>query len=275
MAGARRVDRTSAGAATGGRTSGGLEPPTWVDGYRRTPCDRACVEETAEHPTATTPGEHEDEIAREVFTIRECVLADAATSVLAFVIAQATGVALPAERAARWHRTAVTVAAVRAFRAIRAGMALTSRGYELEADAMTRIMVELVVGTDEVLADPTGEEAERWLAQAMGKKIAARVDAAVAQPDGVYGPLSRAAHGDARGVLSLLDATADAPSIDWGPKSTARAASILRSYAVGARDFVVLVEEVTGADSTTDARQLDRLLTANIEGFAPDEDWTA
>jgi hypothetical protein len=224
-------------------------------------------------PTIGTPGDHENEIASRVVQLREYHLAEAATSVLAIVIERTTKIALPEEEAERQHRTAVTVAAIRAFRALRAGMSIVCRGYALEVDTMTRVMLELYVAATEILAEPSGRQAKRWLTKGMGKGITARVDAQVPRPDGVYGPLSRAAHGDPRAVLGLLSANDDEQAIEWGPAITPRIAEILLSYAVGARDFAVLLEQVAHNPHPEVAR-LDQLLVAAIPGFDPTKDWS-
>jgi hypothetical protein len=232
------------------------------------------VRSTTPTPSAGTPNDHENEIATEVVALLDYGLAEAATSVLAITIERATEQKLPEDDARRQHRTAVTVAAIRAFRALRSGIAIVCRGYELEADAMTRVMLELFVATQEVLADPSGSEAKRWLTQGMGKRIAARVDASIPRPDSVYAPLSRAAHGDPRVVLGLVTTSGADHEIHWGPSSTPRAAEILRSYAVGARDFAVLLEDVTEVRHPEVSR-LDEVLVAKVEGFEPAKDWSA
>ncbi len=70
-------------------------------------------------------------------------------------------------------------------------MAVVSRGYELEANAMTRVVLELLIATRDVLADASGAEAERWVRRVMGKGITARVDGAIPETAGRYGSLSR------------------------------------------------------------------------------------
>jgi hypothetical protein len=224
-------------------------------------------------PTIGTPNDHENEIASQVVQLREYHLAEAATSVLAIVIERTTEMPLPEEDAERQHRTAVTVAAIRAFRALRAGMSIVCRGYVLEADTMTRVMLELFVAATEVLAEPSGQEARRWLSKGMGKGIKARVDAQVPRPDGVYGPLSRAAHGDPRAVLGLPSPTDAEQAIEWGPALTPGIADVLRSYAVGARDFAVLLEQVAQNPHPEVAR-LDQMLVAAVPGFDPAKDWS-
>jgi hypothetical protein len=44
--------------------------------------------------------------------------------------------------------------------------------------------------------------------------------------------------------LGLLSATDDEQAIEWDPALTPRIADVLRTYAVGARDFAVLLEQV-------------------------------
>jgi hypothetical protein len=151
-------------------------------------------------------------------------------------------------------------------------MAVVCRGYELEADAMTRVLLELFIAAREALADPTGDKAERWMKRGMGKGIGTRVDAAVPHTTGVYRSLSRASHGDLRAVLGLAEGVGDDQAVEWGPRTTPRTAAILRSYAVGARDFAVLIEEVTDRQHDEVSR-LDIALSTNVDGFESDKKW--
>jgi predicted component of type VI protein secretion system len=231
------------------------------------------MESASPPPIVGIPHDHENEIARQVVVLREYHIAEAATSVLAIVLERTTSIPLPDEHSARQHRTAVTVASIRAFRALRAGMAMLCRGYALEADMLTRVMLELYVAATEILAETSGQEAERWLTKGMGKGIKARVDARVPQPEGVYGPLSRAAHGDPRAVLGLLIAADDEHAIEWGPALTPHIADVLRSYAVGARDFAVLLEQVA-QNTHPEVERLDEMLVAAVPGFDPAKDWS-
>jgi hypothetical protein len=150
-------------------------------------------------------------------------------------------------------------------------MATLAAGYELEADINKRVLSELAVAAEAILADPTGTEAGRWLAHGMGKKIKQRVDAMTGQQGGIYGPLSLAAHGDARALAGLR---AGGAVIEWGPRTTERTSKDLIAFAVGARDFAVLIERAVGLEHPQVAA-LDELLAAKVPDWAPDTDWSA
>src|SRR4051812_48709591 len=94
-------------------------------------------------PPDTTPAEHEAEIRNSYEQLCERGLAEMASSTLAVVIHETSQRPLPDSEADRLRLTASLFGAIRGFRAIRAGMAILGSGYELEADAMTRVVLEL------------------------------------------------------------------------------------------------------------------------------------
>jgi hypothetical protein len=115
-----------------------------------------------------SPTEHEDELRRRVSSSQERHLAEAASSVLAVVLERFGDVLTADQRldgnaidqsARRLIAGAILAASARTFRTVRAGIAVVSSGYEPEADAMTRVLLELYVSARAILDDPTGEEA--------------------------------------------------------------------------------------------------------------------
>jgi hypothetical protein len=144
-------------------------------------------------------------------------------------------------------------------------MTVMARGYEPEAEAFVRTIVELFVASQEFLKDGTGETARRWLREGMGKGIAKRVDRALTG-NVSYGMLSRAAHGDPRALLAL--AAEGGGSLEWGPRTTPAAAGTLRYLAVSARDFTVLLEQEFGARQP-ELHHLDEWLASAIPSFSP------
>ena len=66
---------------------------------------------------------------------------------------------------------------VRAFRVIRAGLAVLRSGWEPEARAHDRILVELNAHRAAIIKDPSGVEAQAWLARERGHGITKRVNA--------------------------------------------------------------------------------------------------
>lgn len=84
------------------------------------------------------------------------------------------------EDLAQWRQadsvrvTASMVGGIRAFRAVRAGMAILASGYELEADAMSRVLLELFVETRSAVQDASGETARVWLSGGRERGISSR-----------------------------------------------------------------------------------------------------
>ena len=221
-------------------------------------------------PWHAPPHEHEAALREEWNSLSERHVADAAGSVLAVAIDRATANKGTPEQEP--IKLAVLVAAIRAFRAIRAAMAAAAAGYELEAEAMNRAVLELFVSARAALDDSTGQEAQAWLAGKRTRGIGRRVDAAMPRR-GVYGALSQAVHGDPRGLVRLLGHDDDEQVIEWGPNRSDRAYGLLFAFAVGARDFAVLLEEA-GLGPHPELTPLDTLLEAKVPGFKRDRVWS-
>ena len=230
--------------------------------------------ESTDAPEYGTPADHEAEIDAAVRSLPDYQLAEVTTSLLAVLLEQCAEAAAAATENERLNRSALVAAAARAFRIIRAGMAVLAAGYELEADIHKRVMVELYVAAESVLADPSGAEAKRWLMHGMGKNIKGRVDALAPQPGGIYGPLSLASHGDARALHGLRGQEGDEPVINWGPGTTGQTVTDLRAFAIGARDFAVLLERAF-SQTFGELSAVDEVLAANIPDWAPAVDWEA
>jgi hypothetical protein len=159
----------------------------------------------------------EDDLSREFEALPERALGEVASTALAVVLVRCGGHRAPLGSADRWRETATTVAAVRGFRAVRAGMAMLAAGYELEARAMTRMLTELLVHAQAAVEDPSGEEAHAWMGGQREHGISARVRAKTPNSPDTYKTLSRAAHGDPKGLQALMTADGDADVLDWRP----------------------------------------------------------
>jgi hypothetical protein len=215
------------------------------------------------------PSQHEAEIAEGFAEMREYVLADYATSVLGACIHAVTeqGGDIDDPRMA-----AAVVGGIRAFRAVRSGMAVLSVGYELEADAMNRVLLELFVETRAAVDDQSGDIARQWFTGGRRRGIGARVQAAMPHNPAAYDTVSRAAHGDPRALLERARDIDGRAIIEWGPSRSGATAQCLIGFAVAARDMTVLLEEATGTRFASMA-DLDRALERSVPGWRPDATW--
>jgi hypothetical protein len=220
-----------------------------------------------------TPAEHEAEIRGLYERLPERELAEVASWTLAVVVHEV------GENNAWWEKgdtvrlTAAMVGGIRAFRAVRAGMAILANGYELEADAMSRVLLELFVETRSAVHDASGDAAKAWLSGHRVRGISSRVKAAMPHRPTTYGEVSRAAHGDPRAVIGLAVSEGDEHIVEWGAKQTPATARCLIGYAVGARDMAVLIEKATGNRFDV-IGALDRLMADRVPDWRPDADWT-
>ncbi|HEX5924844.1 MAG TPA: hypothetical protein VFY45_13510 [Baekduia sp.] len=231
-------------------------------------------------PSYGTPLEHEAEIWAAFEALPERALAELASSTLAVVLEETGSTPALWTTGDKQHQIRLQAAMVgairafRAFRAVRAGMAVLGHGYEIEADTMSRVLLELAVETRTAIDDLSGETARSWLAGERGYGISKRVRAAMPHRPETYGGLSRAAHGDPRALMGLAVAEEGGPVVEWGPRQTDATARCLIGLAVAARDMAVMLEEVTGQRSAAlDA--LDQVLAAQVNGWAPGADWSA
>lgn len=217
------------------------------------------------------PSQHEAEIAAGFAEMREYVVADYSTSVLGACIHAVT----EAQGEIGDPRIAAAVlGGIRAFRAARSGMAILSVGYEVEADAMNRVLLELFVETRAAVGDESGETARQWFSGGRRRGVGARVQAAMPHRPAVYDTVSRASHGDPRALLELAADVDGRSTIEWGPRRGAATARCLVGFAIAARDMTVLLEEATGERFASMA-ELDRALQHAVPGWSPDASWDA
>jgi hypothetical protein len=221
-----------------------------------------------------SPADHEAEINELYAALPERQLAELASSTLAVVLHEVSEDEALSGHADPFRVTAAVVGGIRAFRAIRAGMAILAAGYEVEADAMSRVVLELFVETRSAVHDPSGEIARAWLKGGTARGISGRVKAAMPKTPQTYAELSRAAHGDPRALLGLALGEGDEHVVEWGPRHTPATARCLIGYAVGSRDMAVLVEEATGGRFEV-VEALDRVMAESVPGWRPDADWKA
>lgn len=129
------------------------------------------------------------------------------------------------------------VIGVRALRTVRAARAVLACGYEAEARAHDRVLVELQAHRRAILDDQTGEEARAWLAAERGRGITKKVKAI--SPKDLYGNLSTDAHGDPRPVARLLDPTSNEFQI--APRRTVATRASLLLHAGFSRDQAAVI----------------------------------
>jgi hypothetical protein len=110
------------------------------------------------------------------------------------------------------------VIGIRVLRVVRAGRAVLAFGYEREARALDRILVELQAHRGAIIDDDTGTEALAWLQRRRKYGIGKLVEKS-APPD-LYGNLSADAHGDPTPVGRLLDPSTG--SIELAPRQGTR-----------------------------------------------------
>lgn len=218
-----------------------------------------------------TPREHERAVRSAVCATASFEFLDAVSSVLATAIDGAAGQQATASEGSL-RRTAILVAAIRAFRGVRAASAVVASGYPLEAEPFMRMLLELLVSAQAVVADQTDTEARAWLEGERTKGIGRRVREAM--PDGsVYGSLSQATHGDPRAITrALLKLDEGGRTIEWGPAMTPQTEEQLLNLALAARDFAVLLEEV-GFARQDELDAIDSALARLKPGWRPDGDY--
>lgn len=133
---------------------------------------------------------------------------------------------------------------IRTLRVIRAGRAVLAFGYEREAPALDRILVELQAHRRVIVEDDSGEEARAWLARerkhGIGKKVSAHA------PEDLYDNLSADTHGDPTPVTRLLN---EEGQIELAPRrGFPTRASLVELYAGMARDQAVLIAALAGIE---------------------------
>jgi hypothetical protein len=157
--------------------------------------------------------------------------------------------------------SAMTLIGARGVRVIRAARAVLARGFEPEARALDRILVELMAHRRVILDDPTGREALGWMQRerrwGISRKVAALGDAEV------YGNLSGDSHGDPFPLSRMRNL--DENMIDLRPTRTSATRASLLLHAGFARDQAVLVSEMSGAVALKEVEELD---AAMGEGWA-------
>lgn len=131
---------------------------------------------------------------------------------------------------------------IRAFRAMRASQFVLASGYELEARALDRIIVELLAHRQAIVEDASGAEALAWLNGERGWGISKRVTEIT--PKDLYKNLSHDSHGDPVGVARLIDP--DTQNIIVSPNRTLATRATLLMHAGFARDQAVVIAQLAG-----------------------------
>ncbi|MBJ7353768.1 MAG: hypothetical protein JHC98_03000 [Thermoleophilaceae bacterium] len=147
---------------------------------------------------------------------------------------------------------AAQLTSTRMLRAARAATASLSIGYEPEARALIRIMVELAPHAEYWQTDPTGELAREWLdgkhEYGVTKKVAEILDR------GIYKELCIDAHGDPRSLFALMDPNDF--TISMGPDRTMNS----RTYLLVITDAVVESSRLLARQFNSDSEKHFALL---------------
>jgi hypothetical protein len=131
---------------------------------------------------------------------------------------------------------------IRMLRVIRAARGILAFGYEREAPALDRILVELAAHRREILDDESGGEALAWLRRERKHGITKKVGKYA--PGDLYANLSTDAHGDPAPVDRLRDIDG---MINLSPKrGIPTRASLVIMYSGMARDQAVVLAAAAG-----------------------------
>lgn len=152
---------------------------------------------------------------------------------------------------------ALELMGARGFRVIRAARAVLERGYEAEARAHDRIIVELEEHRRAIVEDTSSAEAKAWIEGERGRGIGERV--AKRAPAGLYFNLSMDSHGDPRPLRRLVDPETGALWLQ--PKRTEATRASLLAYASFARDQALAITVSAGA-TLTGLDKLDATIAA-------------
>ena len=123
---------------------------------------------------------------------------------------------------------------------IRAARATLSVGYEPEALAHDRILLELQAHRRVVLGDETGNAAKKWIDGDSMYGVTRKV-AAITAGD-LYKSLCQDSHGDPRPIERLFNRSTG--TFEIGPTSTLVTRACLLMYASFARDQAAIIAEV-------------------------------
>ena len=180
--------------------------------------------------------------------------ADWATQSLAVVIhrAGASGWASPQGHD---RQRAMLILAVRQLRATRAGMAVHAVGWEVEARALDRLVIEVRARLWQVRQDLTDETGRLWLGGKLSGEIAVAVRASLIGVEderarSLYRALSQDAHADPGGIVRSLTTVDDdlAAEIKWGPSCTVAGRQSLALFAAFAAETATLLSTEAGID---------------------------
>lgn len=148
---------------------------------------------------------------------------------------------------------AAQLTTTRMLRAARAATAALSVGYEPEARALIRIMVELAAHAEYWRTDPTGELAHEWLDGKHEYGVTKKVQEILDRD--VYKELCIDAHGDPRSLIALMDP--DDFTISMGPDRTIKTRTYLLVITDGVVESARLLSRQFDSDSEKHFALLD------------------
>lgn len=213
-------------------------------------------------------------MAAALVALPEHALAEWASSVLAVVLDRTSGLERPESgtpASLRLH--AFLIIGVRSFRAIRATMAVLAAGYELEAHALARLVLELEARRNVIAADSSGSEAHAWMSDQRNRDLGAMVRAATPDSPRLWKTLSRAVHADAVAVFDVLLSDQEGERVlRWGPGLTLVSRRVLFYLALSARSTAIALATEAGVEMPDEERLSLALstghdrLSADLEG---------
>jgi hypothetical protein len=159
--------------------------------------------------------------------------------------------------------TAQLFLGIRMFRTIRAARWVLAAGYEPEARAHHRVLLELLAHRNAIRDDPTGREAAAWLSGKRAQGISASVKA-ITEP-GLYSLLSHYSHGGPEPVLRLLDSERQTLSLAPSHSIATRAALLLQAGVAHAQATVISELDGTPLDSPDGFDQQMHDARANLD----------
>ncbi|HEV3046573.1 MAG TPA: hypothetical protein VGY13_04360 [Solirubrobacteraceae bacterium] len=180
--------------------------------------------------------------------------AEWATQSLAVVIHRA-GASGWASQQGHDRQRAIVMLAVRQLRASRAGMAVHAVGWEVEARALDRLVIESRARLWQVRLDLTHATGRLWLEGKLKGEIGAAVRASWIGVENdrarsLYRALSQDSHADPGGIMRSLTTVDDdlAAEIQWGPGRTVASRQSLALLAAFAAETATLLADESGVE---------------------------
>lgn len=193
--------------------------------------------------------EHEAELHSAFANLPEYEAADWATQTLAVVIQRVGETGWANRSASDYRRRAIIILAIRQLRATRAGMAVLASGWEVEARALDRLVIEARARLVQVAEDSSDETGRLWLERKLTRGftdavVASAPEVPAATVRELVDALCQDSHADPGGILrSLTTVEEDGVSagVTWGPTRTFATRASLAMLATFAAETATLL----------------------------------